>query len=60
MILFIIRGFLMVSGGLFWILLAAGVAIDIRTRRWLRRYKTEWPEPDFDEARERRARFKSV
>ena len=57
MIFSIIRGFLMVSGGFFWVLLAAGLVIDIRTRRWLRRYKTEWPEPDFDEARARRAKF---
>lgn len=57
MIFSIIRGFLMGSGAVFWVLLLAGLVVEIRMRYWLRRNKREWPEPDFDEARARRTKF---
>jgi hypothetical protein len=60
MIFSIIRGFLMVSGSIFWVLLVAGLVIEIRRRRWLRRNKREWPEPDFDEARARRVKLSAL
>lgn len=51
MIFSIIRGFFMGSGVVFWALLVAGLVVEIRMRYWLRRNKSEWPEPNFDEAR---------
>jgi hypothetical protein len=44
-----IKGFLIASTCLFWGLVTIFVVLEVRARRWLRRYPREWPEPVFDE-----------
>lgn len=45
----IVQVFLIASTCLFWGLVTIFVVLEVRARRWLRRYPREWPEPVFDE-----------
>jgi heme/copper-type cytochrome/quinol oxidase subunit 2 len=57
----LIRWFLMVSGVLFWGVIAVIVVVEVRMRRYLHGHADDWPEPDFDKLREmrRKTRFES-
>lgn len=46
--IYFLRGFLMVSGCVFWSIVLVALILDIRMRLWVRRDKREWPEPVFD------------